>query len=177
MPGFPPSLARTLTDLRMSAIASDRLRDSGESGPDLAALQAGAAAQLEAAGAADCAMLFDAAREALLEGRPFCHGAAVVLLDAAIDTRVEQDFVTALLTHAPSWLAVVPQGDERTFTALSRQPSAGHSPGADLKGDQRGDERGPEAEVTPEGGALRADPTAEGRGLKAGGEVLRADAS
>ena len=35
MPGFPPSLARTLTDLRMSAIASDRLRDSGESGPDL----------------------------------------------------------------------------------------------------------------------------------------------
>jgi hypothetical protein len=118
MPGFPPSLARTLTDLRMAAIPPERLEPSGESGPDLAALHADASAQLAAAGAADRATLFTTAREALLAGRAFCRGAAIVLLDVPVETTVETDFVRALLDQSSSWLALVPEGDERTKTTL-----------------------------------------------------------
>src|SRR5574341_127368 len=53
MPGFPPSLARTLTDLRMAAAPTESLTSAGESGPDLATLYEAAAAQFRAGGAAD----------------------------------------------------------------------------------------------------------------------------
>ena len=65
MPGFPPSLSRTLTDLRMSASSSGALAKAGESGPDLAALYDGASAQFDAGGSADRAALFATAQEAL----------------------------------------------------------------------------------------------------------------
>ena len=113
MPGFPPSLSRTLTDLRLSASSPESLAKAGESGADLARLYAAASAQFEAGGAADRAALFATAVEALADGRAFCRGCPIVLLDVAIDTAVEERFVRALLAQSSGWLALVPAGDDR----------------------------------------------------------------
>jgi ATP-dependent helicase/nuclease subunit B len=118
MPGFPSSLARTLTDLRMTPASSEALRRAGESGPDLARLYDGAALQFQAAGAADRAALFATAREALVSAHTFCHGSPIVLVDVPLDTAVEQEFVRVLLRQASDWIAVVPDGDERARDAL-----------------------------------------------------------
>jgi len=120
MPGFPPSLARTLTDLRMARVPSESLRGAGEGGADLATLLEAAGEQFAAGGAADRAALFAAAETVLAGGSAFCRGCPVVLLDVPIDSPVEHAFVETLLREAGSWIGIVPAGDERARQSLER---------------------------------------------------------
>jgi hypothetical protein len=120
MPGFPPSLARTLADLRMARVPSEALIRAGEGGADLATLLASAGEQFATGGAADRAALFAAAEAVLAEGLAFCRSCPVVLLDLSIDSPVEHAFLASLLGQAAGWIGTVPAGDERSRRSLER---------------------------------------------------------
>ena len=120
MPGFAPSLGRTLTDLRMASADTASLSAAGEGGRDLATLSEAARHQFDTGGTADRAALFAAAAEALESGAAFCRGSGVALIDVAITSDVERSFVAALVKTASDWIAVAPTHDERTSAALER---------------------------------------------------------
>jgi CRISPR/Cas system-associated exonuclease Cas4 (RecB family) len=118
MPGFAPSLGRTLTDLRMASADVATLSTAREGGQDLATLAEAARLQFDAGGTADRAALFAAAMEALGSETSFCRSSAVVLIDVPIASEVERRFVAALVKQASEWIAVSPAQDERTVAAL-----------------------------------------------------------
>ncbi len=128
MPGFPRALARTLYELRLAGVTSGHWQVRADAFPeasaaaDLGRLLARMEAQLTTASVADRAALFHAATEAWRRGEAPWVGMPVVLLDPAIDTKTEQEFVAALLDRAPAVLATVPDGDSRTLAALAGGP-------------------------------------------------------
>ena len=130
-PGFPRALARTVQELRLAGVEAAALERLSFGGPDLAALLHGFDEQFAAARAIDRAALFDAATRAILppeggshetaEGsgrgfRPEAEG--LLLLDVAIDSSVELEFVKALLASVPRVLVTVPFGDVATLDRL-----------------------------------------------------------
>jgi ATP-dependent helicase/nuclease subunit B len=133
-PGFPRALARTLQELRLAAVAANRLRDRGidHGGADLAVLLERLDEQFATASATDRATLFDAARRALeqlpasgsqLPASGFQLPAGLLLLDVQIDSAVEFAFVRALIApstehSALSTLVTVPFGDLATMERL-----------------------------------------------------------
>ncbi len=120
MPGFAPSLGRTLTDLRMASADAASLSAAGDGGRDLATLSEAVDAQFEAGGTADRATLFAAATDALESETAFCCGAAVALIDVAVASEAERRFAAALVAQAAEWIAVAPTHDDRTKAALEQ---------------------------------------------------------
>jgi CRISPR/Cas system-associated exonuclease Cas4 (RecB family) len=99
-PGFPRALGRTLQELRLADVTSDRLSGLPLGGADLAALLDRFDAQFAAAAATDRAALFEAAALALRGRSAWADSLRrlpVLLLDVPIDSRAEQMFVAALL--------------------------------------------------------------------------------
>ena len=123
MPGFPRALARTLQEIRLANIASDRLVTLPLGGGDLAQLLDRFEEQFAAASAIDRATLFEAATAALDAGA--AEHPPVVLLDVPLDSPVEFAFVRALIARAPDVLITVPFGD---IAALKRLESIGIEP-------------------------------------------------
>ena len=128
-PGFPRALARTLQEVRLATVGSDRLRQLPLGGRDLAALLDRFDEQFTAASATDRATLFDAAARGLRADRAALqHPAALLLLDVPIDSDVEFAFVRALI-GTPSaradrdagraTLIAVPSGDAATLARLA----------------------------------------------------------
>jgi len=119
MPGFPRALTRTLHELRLAGVASDRLGAVGPAGADVGRLLARVEQQCDRASVDDRAALFRVATASCVAGRVPWSERPIVLLDVPLDSRVEREFVGALVAHAPSVLATVPDGDESTRAALA----------------------------------------------------------
>ena len=120
MPGFAPSLGRTLTDLRMASADTASLSAAGEGGP----------------GPRDPVRSRGGTIRGRRHGRP-CgavrgrdrrarerHGVllrrSVALIDVAVTSEVERRFVAALVGHGAEWIAVAPTHDDRTNAALGQ---------------------------------------------------------
>ena len=122
-PGFSRALARTLQELRLAGVGPDRLTALPLGGADLATLLERFDEQFAAASATDRAALFDAATRALSDGDAATApvgAAALLLLDVAIDSAVEFEFVRVLLarTSPRAVLITVPHGDTATLARL-----------------------------------------------------------
>ncbi|HLX36193.1 MAG TPA: PD-(D/E)XK nuclease family protein [Candidatus Binataceae bacterium] len=119
MPGFPRALARTISELRQSRIAPDALNGKGGAAAALANALTEFEAELATAKLADRASILIAATDALKASEaPRFSGLPCVMLDVAIDTVLEAELVTALCARAPSFLATIPAGDERSRAFL-----------------------------------------------------------
>lgn len=128
--GFGRTLAATLEELRLGGIDADRLPDCGAVGADLDALSRQYVRQLDQAGLVDAAGLYRLATEAVAAGDAvdLPLDVSVVLLDVPVHDRAVRDFVAAVAERAPRLLATVPQGDDRTWTALRGLPHADEAP-------------------------------------------------
>jgi hypothetical protein len=120
MPGFARVAARTLQELQLAGISSPQLRRVGPAGDDLAVLLDRVTADAGAAGTVPRATVFRTAADAVRRNPGGLRGGAVVLLDIAIASPAEEEFVAALTAAAPSVLAVCPGGDVRTERAYRR---------------------------------------------------------
>jgi ATP-dependent helicase/nuclease subunit B len=112
MPGFPRALARTLQELRLAGVSSERVAALPQSGSDLAELVDRFEAQFDAASVADRALLFRAAAAEAAASPLLRH--PVLLLDVPIDAAAELQFLNALLTRASSAVATLAAGDDMT---------------------------------------------------------------
>jgi CRISPR/Cas system-associated exonuclease Cas4 (RecB family) len=122
MPGFPKALARTLHELRLAAVAPDRLMaanaaagpalSSTQASRDIGRLLARVEAQMDLAAVNDRAALFHLAADACSAREMRWAGLPIVFLDIPLDSRAERAFAAALVARAPDALATVPQGDE-----------------------------------------------------------------
>jgi hypothetical protein len=123
MPGFPKALARTLHELRLGGIGADRLMpgtpDAGDAAlHDIGRLLARVEEQLDRGRVDDRAALFRLAAEGCRAGQVRWASLPIVLLDVPLDSRMEREFVAALLARAPDVLATVPDGDQPAYAAL-----------------------------------------------------------
>ena len=110
-PGFPRALARTLHELALAGVGTDRLRELPLGGPDLAVLLERFDEQFEVADAIDRARLFAAATEAADAFR----GWPLLLLDVPLESSVEFAFARQLIEAASETLITVPFGDLATI--------------------------------------------------------------
>jgi ATP-dependent helicase/nuclease subunit B len=118
-PGFPRALARTLQELRLADVGSERLGRLPLGGRDLSHLLERFDEQFAGASATDRATLFDAATQALRKGDGAADAKAhLLLLDVPVDSSVEFEFLRALLEHAGDALITLPFGDVATLTRL-----------------------------------------------------------
>jgi len=119
MPGFPRALARTVYELRLAGVSTDRLETHGPASRDLAGLLARVERELEAASVSDRAALFRAAAASCASGNSRWRHLPIVLLDVAADSVAEREFLRALVRGAPAVLATVPDSDEQTLAAFA----------------------------------------------------------
>ena len=120
LPGFAAALAAAHQTLKENRVDGSRLRSFGSPGEALAALLGQFDAELAAARLLDRAGMLDAAVESLRTGagRRF-SGMPLVLLDLAVESLCERDFIAELAANAPSIIATVPAGDERSQKLLA----------------------------------------------------------
>ncbi len=118
-PGFADALARTIAELRLEGVDAAALGQTGEAGTELAALLERFNEELAAARLIDRAGMLAIAVEAARAGSRFV-GIPTLLLDVPVETARECELAAALAGHAPSFMATVPTGDERTAGMLSR---------------------------------------------------------
>ncbi|CAN5775158.1 hypothetical protein BH24ACI5_BH24ACI5_09410 [soil metagenome] len=123
-PGFPRALARTLQELRLAEVRPAALAALPLGGPDLATLLERFEQQFATAAARDRATLFATATRVVSNA-----GAAgidvtapLLLLDVPLDSRVEFEFVRALMQASRGVLVTVPFGD---IAALDRLKALG----------------------------------------------------
>ncbi len=138
-PGFPVAVAKTLEELRMNEVDPESLARLARGGKDLAAIASLVEQELKESKLSDRAAIFRAAidsikqvsgvgcrvpeRVGLIDSMASPENAAylglpLLLLDVAVRSRLENTFIGALATLSTDVLATVPQGDERTITAL-----------------------------------------------------------
>ena len=114
MPGLPRALSRTLEEIRGADADVSSLGD-----PDLALLVTAYAAELAAQRACDRAQVFAVATEAVQSGSAHEFvGKPLLLLDVALTSARERDFVRALAERSPEVLMTVVAGDMRTLESL-----------------------------------------------------------
>ena len=121
LPGFAAALASTLNELRLAGIDPNRAKLLGPAGADIAALLRLFNQQLDQAGVTDKAALFQMAARAARTGRKFSWIAQpLLLLDVAIQSLCEEEFLRVLAEASPAVFATVPAGDPETMAALER---------------------------------------------------------
>jgi ATP-dependent helicase/nuclease subunit B len=118
-PGFPLAVARTLAELRMNRVVPEALAALGAIGRDLGMLARRVALELEAAGLADRAIVFEVAvAAARADPPPHPMGLPLLLLDLPITTACEAALIAALASSASDVLATAPVGDGRSLERL-----------------------------------------------------------
>ncbi len=125
-PGFATAAGETVAELRMAELEHRDIEPRCEALADLTLAYDDA---LSDAGLTDVASVLTQASSAL-EDDGFSHslvGLPILLLDVRLLSKREADFCGALLHRSGSWLATVPEGDDRTVRALdaTRLPDAG----------------------------------------------------
>ena len=133
---FGRTLASTLEDLRLGGVEADELSACGAVGADLDALSREYARQLGQAHLVDIPELYRLAAEVVTAGDPVDVplGVPVVLLDVPVHDRAACGFVAAVAGRSTRLLATVPQGDDRTWTALRGLPHSEPAPPDDPAG-------------------------------------------
>jgi hypothetical protein len=121
MPGFSRALARTIHELRLGGVAAGELSGRDAASSDVGRLLARVEQQFGQAAVVDRAALFAAATAAVARGDVRWTRLPIVLLDVPLDSAIERDFVAELARHAPSLLAVVPDGDAIPAHALAER--------------------------------------------------------
>jgi len=128
-PGFPLAVVRTLAELRLNGVAPEALAALGALGRDLGMLAGRVARELEEAGLADRAIVFQAAvAAARVAPPPHPMGLPVLLLDLPVATAAEAELVAALARSAPDVLATAPAGDGRSLERLETALGCAASP-------------------------------------------------
>src|SRR5438093_2921939 len=128
-PGFPLAFVRTLAELRLNGVAPEALAALGALGHDLGMLAGRVARELEEAGLADRAIVFQAAvAAARVDPPPHPMGLPVLLLDLPVTTACEAELVAALARSAPDMLATAPAGDGRSLERLETALGCAASP-------------------------------------------------
>jgi ATP-dependent helicase/nuclease subunit B len=118
MPGFPRALSRTLGELRMAAVAPERLSGHAAN-DDLRALLERARQERDHAGAVDYASLLNTAAAELTANPQMLADKTVVLLDIAIASKADEAFVRAIVDAAAAAIATIPAADVRTLQAFA----------------------------------------------------------
>jgi hypothetical protein len=121
MPGFSKALARTIHELRLGGVAAGELAGRDAASADVGRLLARVEAQFGQAAVVDRAALFAAATAAVAGGDVRWARLPIVLLDVPLDSEIEREFVAELARHAPSLIAVVPDGDDIPARALAQR--------------------------------------------------------
>ena len=118
-PGFTPALAATLGELRRAAVEPERVSRVGGAAIEVAELLRRFEAQLQSAGVADRAALFDLAADAAASGEADAlRRLPIVLLDVAIETDVERRFVAAVTAISPAVFVTLSPSDEFTVASV-----------------------------------------------------------
>lgn len=118
-PGFGRTLAATLADLRAAGVGPAKLAEAAPPLPELAVLLATYEAELDAAHLADRTELLRCATHVIAQRNPDPVVALpLLLLDVAIESRVERELVAALCNASPHVLITLPAGDRAARTAL-----------------------------------------------------------
>jgi RecB family exonuclease len=117
-PGFPRALSRTIADLRLAGVTADRLAGSGPAAGDLAALLTQAEREMAVASTADRALLFETAASGTSD--ELFLRAPLLLVDVAVESGAEEQFIAALVAAATDALATCPAADEGALRAFQR---------------------------------------------------------
>lgn len=120
LPGFSRALARTLTELRLAQVQAEDLRTAGPAGRDLSALQELYEQFLTQGRLADLPVILTLAVEAVDAGhRLACI--PLLLLDVAVRSQLEAQFLQALCRKAPAVLALLLVSDQQTAARLAEE--------------------------------------------------------
>lgn len=118
-PGFPRALTDTLEELRLGAVDLKRLRDCGESGPDLARLLDAYQRELAERRLADHAERIGLARDATISGQHGLADMAVVAIDIAPRTKVEKELFEFVMRSARARLELrLDRGQQESSSSL-----------------------------------------------------------
>jgi ATP-dependent helicase/nuclease subunit B len=118
-PGFFRALASTLMELRLNRIEPERLRESGTSGEDLAALLKEFDSDLDQTGVADLAAIYRTAADAIRHGEFPISRFPTLVLDVAPLSSLEQDFIRALTGQSSEVMATAHARDEESVGILT----------------------------------------------------------
>ena len=118
-PGFFRALASTLIELRVNRIEPERLRNSGTSGEDLAALLKEFNSNLDQTAVADLAAIYQTATDAIRNGEFPTSTLPTLLLEIAPISFVEQAFVRALAGQSFEVMATAHARDEESVAILA----------------------------------------------------------
>lgn len=126
-PGFAHTVARTLEELRMSALDAPALARLEDVSPDLALLMSRVEEELARSRLADRALVFESAI-AVVGEEPARNpvNLPLLLLDLPLATMREMELVSALARRAPEVLATAPAGDLRAIGRLERALGCQH---------------------------------------------------
>jgi hypothetical protein len=127
MPGFPRALSRTLGELRMAGVDAASLTGS-DANDDLAALLERAGDERAKSGAVDYATMLETATAELKKPPSRFAASTLILLDVAIGSKAEANFIRALISVAGHVIATIPSGDTATLEHLA--PLAPQAPQA-----------------------------------------------
>jgi ATP-dependent helicase/nuclease subunit B len=118
-PGLPRALARTLAELRLARVDLDALEREA---PELREIVDRYGAELESAGLADRAAVFELASSAAraADNADPLLGIPVLLLDVPVANAAERDLVAAVAARAPELLATLPARDDVSAGQLER---------------------------------------------------------
>jgi ATP-dependent helicase/nuclease subunit B len=120
MPGFPRALSRTLSELRMAGLDSEKLTGH-DANHDLSVLLGSAIDERQRAGAVDYATMLATATEELNSNPKLLGDRHVLLLDVATSSKAETAFLKAVIAAARTATVTVPSGDARTLDELALQ--------------------------------------------------------
>ena len=115
-PGFARAVGATIEELRLGLISAERI---DEEAPGLAEMAVKYGTALASARLADGALLYEIATRRLKAGEshPWI-GLPILVLDVAIESGAEAEFLAALMERAARTFATVPSGDEGTAERL-----------------------------------------------------------
>jgi hypothetical protein len=128
MPGFPRALSRTLSEIRMAGIGAAALQGHAAN-DDLSALLERSIEERGKAGAVDYATMLATAASELRSDSSLLADKHVLLLDVAINSQAEADFLKAVIASARSVIVTAPSGDRRAIDELAIGDANGEAGG------------------------------------------------
>ncbi len=114
-PGMPRALGRTLAEIELADVSPSAV---GAVDPELAAIAAAVTRRLTAEKLVSRGRMLELARAAVSESS-WLEGAAIVLLDVPLRSRLEAELAVGLLARAQACIATVPAADRATIAHLA----------------------------------------------------------
>jgi len=120
-PGFPVAMAKTLEELRMNEVPPESLLQLARGGKDVGAIAALVDQELKQSKLNDRALLYRTAIDSISAPENEVYiGRPLLLLDVAVQSRLESKLIAKLAANSPDVFSTVPEGDERTIIVLEQ---------------------------------------------------------